>query len=56
MNSKTKYKCGTCGEDGFDEESEAEEHCPNYAEEYFECGECGETFDDECEAEECCKK
>jgi hypothetical protein len=52
-----KYQCGNCGYE-YDSMSEAEDCCPNNADEIeaWKCGNCGKEHDDEDEAEECCNK
>ena len=50
------YECGSCMSFNEDEQ-DAEDCCPNFAEEVdaFECGECNEIHQEEDDAKECCK-
>jgi hypothetical protein len=52
-----RYECLLCGDDSHHTPQAAEDSCPVDVEEKqgFECGECGEFYDDRGDALECCK-
>lgn len=50
------YACGSCGNE-YENESDAEECCPNYADAVgtrFKCPMCGDLHVDEKDAKDCC--